>query len=325
MQNKEKPMKKFLAVFAIFTLVLAGCGDDDGNSNGDLTTTLRIKNESSRAIDDVKWNNVVFGSINLGGNVSKTVQNGSGYIYFSANAVSYRTNSLVVVNNDESAEFTFTSNTVIVGIDDNSTTTLGEQNEFIGTWTDSAGDVTMVIGNDTWNLFIFSYNFSGTWTRQGNVLTLSGNEVNGTATLAQGTLRLYVSLTDEEGNVSEPDYIDLTKGGTSFLKDARLTIQNYTTYKLTGVSWGNEKTFEELYPTDSSTKNVAEGSAYVSFIIVLYTDPRESGFLCRTQDMVTVSKGENKVYSITSNTLVVDLSDATNTAKTIQVLASEAQ
>jgi hypothetical protein len=317
-------MKKLLTIAALFVIILAGCDDGNGGNN-DSSTTLTIKNESSRAISDVKWNNVTFGSIDLGGNVNKTVQNGSGYIFFTANAVSYRTSGLVVVDKDESAAFTFTSNTVIVGIDDNSTTTLGEQNEFIGTWTDSEGDVTMVIGNGTWSLILGPYTFSGTWTRQGNTLTLSGSEVNGTATLAQGTLRLYVTLTDEEGNVGDPEYIDLTKGGTSFLKDARLTIQNYTTYKLIGVSWGNEKTFEELYPTGSSTINVAEGSAYVSFIIVLNTDPRESGPLCRTQEMVTVSKGDNKVFNIDSNTLVIELSDATNTAIALQELATSYQ
>ena len=53
-------MKKFFVLMVIFALVFAACSNGTTNeeSNG---TTLLIKNQSSKTIMDVLWNNVIFG------------------------------------------------------------------------------------------------------------------------------------------------------------------------------------------------------------------------------------------------------------------------
>jgi len=56
-------MKKFFAVLAIFALVFTACGDkdssDDDNGNK-VTTTLQIKNQSSKTIDKVIYQDILF-------------------------------------------------------------------------------------------------------------------------------------------------------------------------------------------------------------------------------------------------------------------------
>jgi len=127
-------MKKLIIILAIFALVLTACltDDDGGDDNGKDTgnTTLRIKNESSKPIRNVVWNNVVFNDdqnpINKGNSTVKTLQEGSGYIFFNFYAVPYRTNSLVVVEKDETAEFTFLDSTVVIEVSNpNNSVTLG--------------------------------------------------------------------------------------------------------------------------------------------------------------------------------------------------------
>ncbi|MDR1836978.1 MAG: hypothetical protein LBQ89_04900 [Treponema sp.] len=51
-------MKKLCTLAAIFALVFAACPTDDEKES--TTTTLKIKNESSKTIADVLWNNVFF-------------------------------------------------------------------------------------------------------------------------------------------------------------------------------------------------------------------------------------------------------------------------
>ena len=88
-------------------------------------TALKIKNESSTDITNVIWQGVSFAvnttnnSISKGGTVTKTVQPGTGYIYFkrNTNPINARTRELIVINKDEQAEFTFTDATVIVDVD----------------------------------------------------------------------------------------------------------------------------------------------------------------------------------------------------------------
>ena len=225
-------MKKFFAVLAVFALVLAACPTDDGKGNGggNAATTLRIKNQSSKTISDVVWNNVSFfgkenadvigtwtgssgtqlniitvtlvisgniwtmtmegwgsdgdnggtwtrkgnnftftsnspignngtaslsggiltyqvrnfvngaltatyqltsndldNSITSGINVTKPVEDGSGYIFFKVGGTAYRTNDLIVVEKGKNTEFTFTNSTLVVETNGSSTpVTLGE-------------------------------------------------------------------------------------------------------------------------------------------------------------------------------------------------------
>jgi hypothetical protein len=118
------------------------------------TTTLKIKNETFTDITDVIWQGVSFTEstktvnthtdetgkttitesitvypLKKGATVTKTVQPGSGYIYFkrSTNPITARTGVWVVIAKDEQKEFTFMDNTVIVDVDNpNNTGTLND-------------------------------------------------------------------------------------------------------------------------------------------------------------------------------------------------------
>jgi len=217
-----KIIKKFFTAAIIFMLAFTACGGgDDSGSDGSSSTKLRIKNESSKTIEGVVWNNVSFDSkydgqdadilgtwtgtdgnppyqtnieleisnagtwvctfnsfysgslsengtwkrngniINLttsnhekitaslsGGklvlkiegdvfddyfsgtynltkaveqftpstNIIKTVEAGSGYIFFEINSTAYRTQELVVVDKGDEVVFTFNNYTVVVEI-----------------------------------------------------------------------------------------------------------------------------------------------------------------------------------------------------------------
>ena len=119
----EYPMKKIFYVLAItLILVLFAC------ENEEVKTTLTIKNESGKTLRNAKWQGYGFtedkqtgGSlhiityyINKGSKASKEVEEGTGYIYFSANNTGLRTQELIVVDKGKNVTFTFTDNTVVV-------------------------------------------------------------------------------------------------------------------------------------------------------------------------------------------------------------------
>jgi hypothetical protein len=85
-------------------------------------TILTVKNQSFSDLLEVQWlgvsfaSNVVEKTLSIGNTVTKTVSPGSGYIYFKrkSNPVSARTKEVITVAKDETIEFTFTDNTLIV-------------------------------------------------------------------------------------------------------------------------------------------------------------------------------------------------------------------
>ena len=102
-------------------------------NESDHKTKLLIKNESFTEISDVVWNNITFpisttqNSIKSGSSVTKNVEEGSGYIFFKrvTNPINARTRDLIKVEKDESKEFKFSDNLIIVDIDNpNNTGTL---------------------------------------------------------------------------------------------------------------------------------------------------------------------------------------------------------
>jgi len=124
------------------------------------STTLKIKNESYTDITDVIWQDVSFtvntaeNSIKKGTTITKTVQPGSGYIYFkrSTNPITARTRDLVVIAKDEQKEFIFMDNTVIADVDNpNNTGTLNDLQPILTTLkikNESLTEITDVIWQD---------------------------------------------------------------------------------------------------------------------------------------------------------------------------------
>ncbi|MDR0472676.1 MAG: DUF1573 domain-containing protein [Treponema sp.] len=117
-------MKKLLVLIVIFVLFLVACGDENArNGNDNENTTLTIQNKSFSEITDVRWSSVSFTqrreAIKSGSSVTKTVQEGSGYIYFkrTTNHINARTDQLVVVKKNEQNVFVINNNTLIVDVD----------------------------------------------------------------------------------------------------------------------------------------------------------------------------------------------------------------
>jgi hypothetical protein len=98
----------------------------------------------------VIWQNVSFAnnqyenSIRTGTNVSKSVTAGAGYIYFKrkSNAITARTKDMVIVNEGETINFTFTDNTLIV--EANNPDNAGTLDSLVSTviwWDDAEGEM----------------------------------------------------------------------------------------------------------------------------------------------------------------------------------------
>ncbi|WP_461255749.1 Lcl C-terminal domain-containing protein [Treponema sp. R80B11-R83G3] len=113
-------------------------------------TTLKINNQSFTEITDVIWNSVTFSnnqyenSIKTGTNVTNTVEGGAGYIFFKrkSNPITARTRDLIIVENNQKIEFTFTDNTVIVEVNNpNNNGTLGSVQSTVLWFDDAEGEI----------------------------------------------------------------------------------------------------------------------------------------------------------------------------------------
>jgi hypothetical protein len=120
-------------IAALFAALLMGCdglGIGDNNTGGKNTggnntggaTRLKVQNESSVTLADVKWSNAVF-SASLAPSESKTVDvsEDSSYLYFtkgSAEGLKCWTQEVIDVSKDETKEQVLTNNTVVVALDD---------------------------------------------------------------------------------------------------------------------------------------------------------------------------------------------------------------
>jgi hypothetical protein len=146
----------FLIAAVLFgALLLTGCenpanDDSGGGDTGTGNATLKINNQSFTELTDVIWQNVNFAnnqyenSIKTGTNVSKPVTAGAGYIYFKrkSNGITARTRDMVIVNEGETIDFTFTDNTLIVEANNpDNTGTLGALVSTVIWWDDAEGDM----------------------------------------------------------------------------------------------------------------------------------------------------------------------------------------
>ena len=125
----KKIMLGLVIISMIFAWVNISCDNNSGNnSNGNennTNTTLIIKNETFSEISNVIWQGVSFVGIKSGNSiavsetVTKPVQSGSGYIYFSRtqNPIDARTYDIVVIEKGDTKEFTFTNQMLIVESD----------------------------------------------------------------------------------------------------------------------------------------------------------------------------------------------------------------
>jgi fibronectin type 3 domain-containing protein len=184
-------MKKAIVVIALFAaLGLVGCEqptDDTTSVPVEEKTSLTVKNECFSDLIDVKWSGIDFAkkdnTLGISDSVSKMVDEGDGYIYFSrkSNPIVARTQEKIVVEKGQKTTFTFQDNTLVVEATNPDNT--GKLSELISRpqlsieYSDRAvnrnGD-SVSIGQTTANMtksFQFMMKNSG-----GGTLRLTGNE-----------------------------------------------------------------------------------------------------------------------------------------------------
>jgi hypothetical protein len=91
--------------------------------------------------------------------------------------------------------------------------------------------------------------------------------------------------------------------------NAKLIVQNTSSFALSDVKWGSAEVSASLAPSESVTLDLTEGTGYLYF-----TKGSANGLKCRTQEVITVAKDETTTQTITNNTVVVDVDDTANKA-----------
>jgi hypothetical protein len=87
------------------------------------------------------------------------------------------------------------------------------------------------------------------------------------------------------------------------------TIKNESSYTLTNITWQNNTVSGSLTPGAAEAIDIsADASGYVFF-----TKSGASPMNLRTQEVVTVSKAENTTFTITNNTVVIEVDNPDNT------------
>ena len=202
-------MKKLFAVLAIFTLIFAACKkepDEKEPDEDEVSTTLKINNQSFTEITDVIWNSVSFGeneyenSIRSGNNVTKDVEAGGSYIFFKrkSNPITARTRDIIVVEAGKNVEFVFRDEIVIIEVNNTTNTgTLGTLQNTVVWWDDAEGEMQPYYENRS---------FVGYYTDKGGDLLSSGYQYfhppkNGKKSIAIGgtnTAKLHIKITLEK-------------------------------------------------------------------------------------------------------------------------------
>jgi len=193
--------------------------------------------------------------------------------------------------------------------------------DVIGIWTarygtDNAGEVKLDIADGTWALLFTDPNgtmvtYNGTWTRNGNTLTLStGSSYDHvTASLSGGKLILKQDLTT---NYSRPGTCELTKSGSSGgTGGTTLKINNQSFTEITDVIWQNVTFANNNYensikPSTNVTNTVQAGGGYIFF------KRKSNPITARTRDMVVIENGENSEFTFTDNTVIVEVNNPNN-------------
>jgi hypothetical protein len=184
--------------------------------------------------------------------------------------------------------------------------------DIIGTWygTGDYSSYRLEIGEGTYAFTGGIYSSSGSWSRQGTIITLSykssGDSFQGTATLSGGSLSLIIT----SGYLRSSTPYIFTKPGASG-GDTTLKIKNESFSDLTEVLWQGVSFASNSYEDDlkmgtTVTMNVEAGGGYIFF------KRKSNQIIARTQNMVIVESGETVEFTFTDNTLVVEINNPGN-------------
>jgi hypothetical protein len=341
--------KTFILTAALVgALLLAGCengtggdtGTDDNNNNGETANTrLKVQNESSFTLVDVKWSNItVFDSLDSAQSATVDVAEGSGYLYFTKvtrggwSGLECRTQEVIAVSKEETKELVITNNTIVVAVDDTDNvqalgtivarvTQLKVQNESSFTladlkWSnitvsdilDSAQSETVDVAEGSGYLYFTKGGSSGLKCRTQEAIAVSKNETK-ELVITNNTIVVAVDDTD-----------NVQALGTIAERVTQLTVNNQSFTELTDVIWNNvsfaNNTVENSVKTGTSvTEPVSEGSGYIFF------KRKSSPITARTKNLVAIAKLANETVTFTDATEIVEVNNPDNTG-TLGALAS---
>jgi len=268
-------MKKFIYMLIVFALIFTSCTPDDTSINITTFTTLKIKNESSYNVTDIRWNGIFFTEdsnsfIGPGNSIQKTVPHGSGYLHLVIVSMEIgqstilrsacRTQSPITVTEGEQGEFVILNNTIV--INENNINSTVEDAAPKRTSLTIKNESSHVISTLRWNgqLFVVqpSVLLSGS-----NIVESTLQEGNGNITFAfyypdtgfadmgiyNYGFRTQNTLVVEKGKSIEFIFTNNTPlededGNLDTLNNfanrvATLTIRNDTAYRLNGITWNN--------------------------------------------------------------------------------------
>jgi hypothetical protein len=226
-------------LFAV--LLLPGCPTEaedtnkgGNNTGGNNTTKLRVQNESSVTLVDVKRGSKVVSS-RLAPSESTTVDvtEGTGYLYLtkgSADGLTCRTQEVITVTKDETTSQVITNNTVVVSMND--TTNV----EPLGTITPPVSTAVM-----TW---------TGDWTRVSDTIYRSNKITNSVGTIE----RLNITASGA-GTVT----IQITAADAPY-------GYGYASALDTGVSPSDCVMYETRTEMDTYTYTIPPGSHWIQFM-----------------------------------------------------------
>jgi hypothetical protein len=217
-------------------------------------TKLKVQNESSFILTDVKWGSKVVSS-RLAPSESTTVDvtEGTGYLYFNkyidGEGFSCRTQEVIAVTRDETTTQTITNNTVVVALDD--TANIGP----LGTIAPPVSSAAM-----TW---------SGDWTRvsdtiyTSNAIGHNANTIERLNITASGAGTITIQITASSSEYSDYGYASRLDTGVSStgyqMQVSGTQVETYTYTVPAGSHWIQfmyEKDYRYTSGSDSVTVEI---------------------------------------------------------------------
>jgi hypothetical protein len=301
----------FAALFA--ALVITGCpteteDNNTGNNNtgGDTTTKLKIQNESSVTLVDVKWNNAVI-STSIAPAQSKTVNvtEGSGYLFFTkenADGLKCRTQEAITVAKSETKELIITNNTVVVAVDD--TANVGP----LGTIAPPAASATL-----TW---------SGNWTRvsdtkyTSNTIGNSANTIERLDITASGAGTITIQISASCYSLNDGYASKLDAGVSTSNYQMMVSGTNVATYDYTIPSGSHflQFMYQKDYSYTSGGDNITVEIVSSSFE---FTAPQETKLTIQNQSFTELTGVLWNNVSFANNTVENSIKTGTSVNNTV--------
>jgi hypothetical protein len=196
----------------------------------------------------------------------------------------------------------------------------GDNADVIGVWignygTDNKGEIKLDISKDTWVLIFkdadgYMATYNGTWTRDGNTLTLKrpGYTRTDSASLSGNKLILKQDLSTSFGR---PGTCELSKSGSSVIGNTTLKIKNQSFTEITDVLWNNVTFSNNQYENSIKTGTEVTGNVQAGYGYIFFKR-KSNPITARTSEFIVVENNQKIEFTFTDNTVIVEVNNTTN-------------